>query len=166
MSYLPSGLPIPVPENDGLDKPYWDATRKGELVCSAAKACGTFQWGPEWICHKCLSFDMGWHKVSGKGSIYSWERPWHPVHPALKGHGPRRGAGRAARRRQRAHAGQPVRRSPPGGADRCQRRSGVRAHDDAKPPFTLVQWKVAWGASSPSGQGGIFIPSLSGGGHE
>jgi len=27
---------------------------------------------------------MGWHKVSGRGRIYSWERVWHPVHPALK----------------------------------------------------------------------------------
>ena len=25
MSYLPNGLPAPVPENDGLDKPYWEA---------------------------------------------------------------------------------------------------------------------------------------------
>jgi uncharacterized OB-fold protein len=80
--------PIPVPENDGLDKPYWDATRRGELLVQRCKKCGTFQWGPEWICHKCLSFDVDWHKVSGKGRIYSWERPWHPVHPALKEHGP------------------------------------------------------------------------------
>ena len=63
-------------------------TRRGELLVQRCKGCGTFQWGPEWICHKCLSFDMDWHKVSGKGRIYSWERPWHPVHPALKGHGP------------------------------------------------------------------------------
>ncbi|MFI5002592.1 MAG: Zn-ribbon domain-containing OB-fold protein, partial [Reyranellales bacterium] len=61
-SYLPSGLPIPVPENDGLDKPYWDATRRGELLVQRCKSCGTFQWGPEWICHKCLSFDLDWHK--------------------------------------------------------------------------------------------------------
>ena len=77
-----------MPENDGLDKPYWEATRRGELLVQRCKSCGTFQWGPEWICHKCLSFDLDWHKVSGKGRIYSWERPWHPVHPALKGHGP------------------------------------------------------------------------------
>ena len=31
-TYLPAGLPIPVPENDGLDKPYWDAARRGELL--------------------------------------------------------------------------------------------------------------------------------------
>ena len=77
-----------MPENDGLDKPFWDATRRGELLVQRCNACGTFQWGPEWICHKCLSFDLDWHKVSGRGRIYSWERPWHPVHPALKGHGP------------------------------------------------------------------------------
>ena len=32
MSYLPNGLPAPVPENDGLDKPYWEGTRRGELL--------------------------------------------------------------------------------------------------------------------------------------
>src|SRR6185437_7051772 len=72
VSYLPKGLPAPVPENDGLDKPYWDATRRGELMVQRCRKCGTFQWGPEWICHKCLGFDLDWHKVSGRGRIYSW----------------------------------------------------------------------------------------------
>ena len=27
---------------------------------------------------------LGWHRVRGRGRIYSWERIWHPVHPALK----------------------------------------------------------------------------------
>ena len=72
----------------GSTSPTGTATRRGELLVQRCKKCGTFQWGPEWICHKCLSFDLDWHKVSGKGRIYSWERPWHPVHPALKDHGP------------------------------------------------------------------------------
>src|SRR5262249_20051087 len=84
---LPQGLPAPVPENDGIDTPYWEGTRLGELRVQRCTKCGTFRWGPEWICHKCLSFETDWHKVSGRGRIYSWERPWHPVHPALKGHG-------------------------------------------------------------------------------
>ena len=58
MSYLPSRLADARAESDGLDKPYWEATRRGELLVQRCKACGTFQWGPEWICHKCLSFDM------------------------------------------------------------------------------------------------------------
>src|SRR5580692_11419529 len=46
--------------------------------------CEGFQVGPEWICHKCRSVNLGWHRVSGRGRVYSWERVWHPVHPALK----------------------------------------------------------------------------------
>ena len=82
-TYLPAGLPIPVPENDGLDKPYWDAARRSELLVQRCKACGTFQWGPEWVCWRCGSDDIGWEDVAPTGVIYSWERVWHPVHPAL-----------------------------------------------------------------------------------
>ena len=143
-SYLPQGLPAPAPENDGLDKPYWDATRRGELLVQRCKKCGTFQWGPEWICHKCLSFDMDWHKVSGKGRIYSWERPWHPVHPALKGHGPYivvlvelPDAGNV--RMLGNLLGDPKQEVRIG----AEVTAVFEAHDEAKPPFTLVQWKLA-----------------------
>ena len=87
-TYLPSGLPAPMPANDGLDTEFWAAVKRHELVVQRCNACQTFQWGPEWVCHHCHSFDMGWAQVSGRGRIYSWERPWHPVHPALVGQGP------------------------------------------------------------------------------
>lgn len=83
-TYLPSGLPVPAAAGDGLDTAYWEATRRHELVVQRCNACQGFQWGPEWICHECHSFDLGWHRVSGKGVIYSWERIWHPVHPSLR----------------------------------------------------------------------------------
>lgn len=83
-TYLPAGLPVPAPAVDGLDKEYWEAAGRHELVVQRCNACKGFQWGPEWLCYQCHSFDLGWHKVSGRGVIYSWERIWHPVHPALK----------------------------------------------------------------------------------
>lgn len=83
-TYLPVGLPMPAPAVDGLDKEFWEAARRHELVVQRCNQCNAFQFGPEWICNKCHSFDLGWHRVSGKGRIYSWERIWHPVHPALK----------------------------------------------------------------------------------
>jgi uncharacterized OB-fold protein len=83
-TYLPAGLPIPAASPDGLDKEYWEATARHELLVQRCNACQAFQWGPEWLCNRCHSFDMGWHRVSGRGRIYSWERVWHPVHPALK----------------------------------------------------------------------------------
>lgn len=83
-TYLPAGLPAPRPSFDGLDTPYWEAARRHELLVQRCDACGTWQWGPEWICHACRSFDLRWTPVEGRGRIYSWERVWHPVHPALK----------------------------------------------------------------------------------
>jgi uncharacterized OB-fold protein len=83
-AYLPTGLPQPMAAVDGLDKEYWEATGRGELKVQRCNACKGFQWGPEWLCYQCHSFDLGWHQVSGKGRVYSWERIWHPVHPALR----------------------------------------------------------------------------------
>jgi len=83
-SYLPTGLPLPVAAGDGLDTEFWEGAKRHELFVQKCNACGGFQFGPEWICYQCHSFDLGWQQVSGKGRIYSWERVWHPVHPALK----------------------------------------------------------------------------------
>jgi uncharacterized OB-fold protein len=82
--YLPEGLPAPRAQRTGLDKEFWEATRRHELVVQRCNSCKTFQWGPEFICHQCHSFDLGWHKVSGRGRLYSWVRSWNPVHPTLK----------------------------------------------------------------------------------
>jgi uncharacterized OB-fold protein len=82
--YLPEGLPTPRAQRTGLDNEFWAATKRHELVVQRCNSCKTFQWGPEFICHECRSFDMGWHKVSGRGRLYSWVRCWNPVHPALK----------------------------------------------------------------------------------
>jgi uncharacterized protein len=82
--YLPEGLPSPRPQRDGLDKEYWEAARRHELVAQRCNVCGGFQWGPEAICHKCHSTDLGWGKLSGRGRLYSWIRTWNPVHPALR----------------------------------------------------------------------------------
>jgi len=68
--------------------PYWEGTRRGELCVQRCGGCGGWQWGPEWMCHRCLGFDLQWETVAPHGRIYSWERAWHPVHPALRGRGP------------------------------------------------------------------------------
>src|SRR5882757_1618210 len=83
--YLPEGLPTPRAMRNGLDKSYWEAAKRHELVVQRCNSCAAFQWGPEPICHKCHGFDLGWHKVSGRGRLFSWVRTWNPVHPALRG---------------------------------------------------------------------------------
>ena len=89
MSYLPNGLPAPVPENDGLDKPYWEATRARRADGPALQGLRHVRsGGRNGSATSACPSTSDWHEVSGRGRIYSWERPWHPVHPALKGHGP------------------------------------------------------------------------------
>jgi uncharacterized protein len=83
-SYLPPGLPMPAPSPDGVDKGFYEGLARNELTVQRCNKCHTFQFGPELICHKCQSEDLGWQKVSGRGRLYSWIRIWNPVHPALK----------------------------------------------------------------------------------
>ena len=143
-TYLPRGLPRPVPEPDGLSAPYWEGTRRRELRVQRCRACRGWQWGPEWICHACLSFDLGWETVESRGTIYSWERVWHPVHPALKETGPylvvlvelphaggiRMVGNLLGDPHQRVRVGAPV-------------VAAFEPHDDAEPPYTLVHWRSA-----------------------
>ena len=148
MTYLPQGLPEPVTEADKLDQPYWQATRQSKLLVQRCGDCKTWQWGPEWLCHKCHSFDMRWVEVAGPtpgkyhGRIYSWTRCWHPVHPALKGHGPyiaavvelpdagniRMLGNLLGAPDQKVTIGAPV-------------KAVFEPHDEAKTPYTLVHWQ-------------------------
>ena len=82
-SYFPQAPAFPVALANELDKPYHDGTARDELHVQFCPACDTWQWGPEWICHNCLSYDLEWRQVQPRGTIFSWERSWHPVHPAL-----------------------------------------------------------------------------------
>jgi uncharacterized protein len=87
-SYLPPGLPVPVPEPDSLSAPYWEGLRQNRLLVQRCRHCQTWQFGPEWICHHCHAFDPDWTEIEPRGQIFSWERVWHPSHAALRQHGP------------------------------------------------------------------------------
>jgi len=87
-TYLPAGLPVPVSEPDGLSAPYWAGLRENRLYVQRCAQCGTWQFGPEWVCHGCHAFDPAWTEIAPRARIFSWERVWHPSHPALKGHTP------------------------------------------------------------------------------
>ncbi len=81
-TYLPKGLPAPLPTE--IDAPFWAATRRHQLVVQRCKGCGRHRFGPEIVCYVCRSFDAEWREVEPSGRIFSWQRVWHPVHPALK----------------------------------------------------------------------------------
>lgn len=143
-TYLNTGTPIPIAAADGIDKPYWDGMREEKLMVQRCNACGKHQWAPEWICHHCLSFDVGYAEIEPKAVIYSWERNWHPPHPALVDQGPylvilvefpeadniRMYGNLLGDPMQEVRIGAPV--------------TGVwEHHNDRNPAFTLLQWQYA-----------------------
>lgn len=139
---LPAGLPAPRSAPDGLDRAFWEAAQRHELVAQRCVQCRHWQWGPEWICHRCHSFELGFEPVPGRGRIFSWERVWHPVHPALKegvpyiavlvefpeADGIRMLGNLAGDPEAPVEIGAPV-------------EPLFEDHADANPPYTLIQWR-------------------------
>ncbi len=141
--YLPEGLPAPAPYPDGLAAEYWEATRRHELVAQRCNACRTWQWGPEFICFNCHSDNLAYERVSGRGRIFSWERSWYPVHPALREGVPYvvvlvelPDAGNV--RMVGNLLGDPLQEVVIG----AEVEAVFEDHDQSDPPFTLVQWRV------------------------
>lgn len=78
----------PVPQGT-LDAPFWKGLREERLVLQRCPACAVYQWGPEHVCYRCGTLELEWTEVprtsdgAYRGLVYSWERVWHPVAPAL-----------------------------------------------------------------------------------
>ena len=148
-SYLPSGLPIPVAEPDGLSAPYWNGLRDNRLLVQRCEHCRTWQFGPEWLCHRCHAFDPEWTEVEPRGRIFSWERVWHPSHAALKNHGPYIAvlvelAQAGGVRMVGNLIGDPMQQVVIG----AEVEGVFEHHRDSDPPYSLLQWRI-WSEQEP-----------------
>lgn len=142
--YLPAGLPVPIAELDGLSGPYWNGLRENRLLVQRCAACATWQFGPEWLCHRCHAFDPAWTETRPRGRIYSWERVWHPAHQALASHGPY-----LAVLVELPEAGNVRMVGNLLGEPRQEITIGAEVvgqfehHPDSDPPYSLLQWRLA-----------------------
>lgn len=76
------------PAPGGVDTPYWEGLRVGELRIQRCPACAEWIWGPQWICGRCHRFDPGWVSIRLLGTVYSWATTWHPFVPEMAGEVP------------------------------------------------------------------------------
>jgi uncharacterized OB-fold protein len=76
--------PLPDPYNAVLSEPFWEAAKRHELVMPRCKTCSGLFFYPRELCPNCLSSDLEWVPVSGKGRVYSYTVVHQPAHPAFR----------------------------------------------------------------------------------
>ena len=73
----------PLPQPNEVSQPFWDAAKRHELQIQHCNSCGTHIFYPREACSQCLSPDLIWIPVSGKGTLYSYTIAQAPTHPAF-----------------------------------------------------------------------------------
>jgi uncharacterized OB-fold protein len=67
--------PIPVPNE--WTKPFWESAKQAVLSLQRCQACKRFQHPPYATCVNCMSVDLKFEPVSGKGAIYAYTIMYH-----------------------------------------------------------------------------------------
>jgi uncharacterized OB-fold protein len=62
--------PVPVPNE--MTKPFWEAARQGVVAMQRCQSCGHFQHPPYPTCVNCMSIELKFEPVAGKGKIYAY----------------------------------------------------------------------------------------------
>lgn len=66
-----------------LTAPFWSAAARGELVIQHCAPCDRFEWTPQAACSSCLSQELEWKPVSGRGTLYSYSEVSRPQTPTF-----------------------------------------------------------------------------------
>jgi hypothetical protein len=64
--------PKPIPLPDRITQPFWDAVSQRRLAVQRCTACGYYNHPPRIACDACLSQELAFATVSGRGRIYSF----------------------------------------------------------------------------------------------
>lgn len=62
--------PLPLADEDS--RPYWEAAKQGRLELPRCQSCSKFHFPPRPRCPYCLSPQLEWSEVGGRGKVYSF----------------------------------------------------------------------------------------------
>lgn len=82
------GYQKPLPRIDEINRPYWEAAKRHELVLQRCQVCGRYRYPPGETCPGCLSDKLDWVKASGRGKVYTWTVFHQVYHPAFASEAP------------------------------------------------------------------------------
>jgi uncharacterized protein len=73
--------PLPVP--DPVTQPFWDSLKAHAIKLQHCDACNKFVYYPRALCPTCLSNELVWTDVSGRGVIHAFTIPHRHPNPAF-----------------------------------------------------------------------------------
>jgi uncharacterized protein len=74
----------PLPKVDEVNRPFWEATRRGELHLQRCKDCRQVWYPATTNCPKCLSTNFEWSAMSGRGTVWSFIVYYHCWHKGFE----------------------------------------------------------------------------------
>ncbi len=83
MAITPETMHLPDVEWE-VARPFWDGCRAGELRMPRCR-CGEYVWYPKPRCPACRGAGIGWTRVSGRATLFTWtivHRSFVPGHAA------------------------------------------------------------------------------------
>lgn len=73
----------PLPRPTLISKPFWDGLRVEKLLVQRCRSCRRLQHYPRPHCIVCLSQELEWAEMSGRGTVYSFTIVRRAAHPAF-----------------------------------------------------------------------------------
>jgi len=74
----------PIPHVDEESKGYWEACRRHELVLQRCGACHTLRYYPRAVCPECMSSEVTWERMSGRGTVYTFTATYQNQSPGFR----------------------------------------------------------------------------------
>ena len=76
--------PLPRPLSPELTRPFWEAAKRHELVLPRCKSCDYLFFYPRSECPRCLSNQLEWMRVSGRGRLHTYTIVNQPANAAFR----------------------------------------------------------------------------------
>jgi uncharacterized protein len=65
-------MPLIVPQIDDVNRPYWEGAKQGELRLQRCTSCNQLRYPISTVCPNCLSTELEWEAMSGRGTVYTF----------------------------------------------------------------------------------------------
>lgn len=76
-----NGADRPLGPRTDLGRPFWEAARDHRLVVQRCGGCGMLRHYPQVLCPGCLSDQVTWAELSGRGIVYTFTVTHQGFHP-------------------------------------------------------------------------------------